>query len=174
MARKFATSRELNLIKSWNKELIQGTVQQYIIYYAISSDESVIDDVYEEAVLKEYTQPVRVGARVQFEQSPTHMGGSVLDSDYQLTAWCQKDELNERNLNPREGDFIEYGQIVFEISSVAYDQPVYGQINDKIEVKLTCVPSREGQFKADNVTADGIDNTHPVETARPRTLGDDL
>ena len=63
---------------------------------------------------------------------------------------------------------------MFEVTSVKHDAPAFGQINDKIQYELTCVPSREGQFKADNVTAEGIDNTTPVQPARPRTLGDDL
>ena len=47
MAKKFVTTRELNLINRWNKELIQSTVEQEIIYYGISYEESRVHDVYE-------------------------------------------------------------------------------------------------------------------------------
>jgi hypothetical protein len=174
MARKFVTQREIDLIDRLNRELIQGTSQQFLIYYAVSYDESVVHDVYEESIRKEYHTPVRVACRAEFQQLATKTGGGHLHSQYQLEARIHADELRDRNLRCREGDFVEYGQMVYEISSVVTDQPVYGQINNKLEVVLTCVPSREGNFKADNVTADGVDNTHPVETARPRTLGDDL
>lgn len=174
MARKFITERELNLIDRWNKELIQGTVQQEIIYYGISYDESRVHDVYDEAVYKEYYQPVRVNARVEFQQGATVTGNGTADSAYTVKVYLHHDECVDRNINPREGDFIEFGQIVFEITTSAWAKPVYGQMNAKLEHELTCVASREGQFKADNVRIDEIDNTHPVETARPRTLGDDL
>lgn len=174
MARKFITTRELNLVDNWNKELIQGTVKQEIIYYAILYEESRVHDVYDEAILKEYAQPVGIMARVEFEQQATKSGGGVLDSGYSLHVWLHSEELRERNLNPREGDFVEYGQILFEVTTVGTDKPVFGQVNDKIQVKLTCVPSREQQFQVDNSKDLGIDNTHPVQPQRPRTLGDDL
>lgn len=174
MARKFITRRELDLIDSWNRELIQGVVQQEIIYYAISYEDSRVHDVYDEAVQKEYLRPVRINARVEFNQTATKSGRGSLDASYSMVVQLHADECRERNLLPREGDFIEYGQVIFEITTVGNAQPVFGQINDKLKFELTCVPSREGQFKADNVTAEGVDNTHPVSTPRPRTLGDDL
>lgn len=174
MARKFVTTRELDLIDSWDKELIQGTVQQEVIYWAISYEESRVHDVYDEAVLKEYMQPVRFMARVKFDQVSTKSGHGTLDSNYTLSVQAHRKELEERNIKPREGDFVEHGGTIFEITTVGVAQPVFGQINDKLMVELTCVPSRETQFKADNVTPDRIDNTHPVDPARPRTLGDDL
>ncbi len=154
--------------------MIQDTVQQEIIYYAISYEESRVHDVYDEAVTKEYLQPIRINARVEFNQVATKTEGGTLDSSYSLTVQLHSEECRQRNLNPREGDFIEFGQVIFEVTTVGHAQPVFGQINDKLKFELTCVPSREGQFKADNVTVDRVDNTHPVEPARPRTLGDDL
>lgn len=174
MSRKFITTRELALIDSWNKELIQDVVQQEILYYAISYDDSVVHDVYDEAILKETYRPVRINARVGFNQGATKASGGTLDSSYTLEVELHSEECRQRNVIPRDGDFIEYGQVIFEITTVGHVEPVFGQINDKLSYRLTCVPSREGQFKADNVTSDGVDNTHPVEPARPRTLGDDL
>ncbi len=174
MARKFATTRELNLIDRWNKELIQDTVEQEIIYYGISYEESRVHDVYDESVYKEYLQPVRINARVEFDQTATTSGGGTSDSTYTCTVYLHHKECVERNLVPREGDFIEFGQIVFEITTAAWSKPVFGQMNAKLEHELTCVASREGQFKVESVRIDEVDNTHPVESARPRTLGDDL
>lgn len=174
MARKFITSRELALVDLWNKELIQGTVEQEIIYYAISLEESRVHDVYDEAVYKEYLQPVRINARVEWGQTATTAGGGTADSTYSCKVFLHHQECVERNIVPREGDFIEFGQIVFEITTATWAKPAFGQMNAKLEHELTCVSSREGQFKAENVRIDEVDNTHPVETARPRTLGDDL
>ena len=174
MARKFVTTRETALIDSWIRELVQDFVAQEIIYYAISYEGSRVHDVYEEAVLKEYLQPVRINARVRFDQTPTVAKGSSLDSGYEISVQLHSEECRERNIIPRDGDFIEFGQVVFEISSVEFSQPAFGQIDDKLKYELKCVPSREGQFKVDNSRVDGVDNTHPVQPPRVRTLGDDL
>jgi len=174
VARKFITTRELGLIDRWSRELIQDFVQQEIIYYAISAEDSRVHDVYDEAVLKEYLQPVRINARVRYDQTATAAKGGNLDSTYEATVQLHPDECRQRNVVPREGDFIEFGQVVFEITTVAYAQPVFGQINDKLKFELTCVASREGQFKVDNLREDGVDNTHPIENPSVHTLGDDL
>ncbi len=174
MAQKYVTTRELDLIDRWSKELIQDVVRQEIIYYAISQEESSVHDVYDEAVVKEWLNPVRINARVEFDQLATTAGGGTLDSTYSVKVYLHVDECKDRNIVPRDGDFVEYGEMFFEISTVTLAQPVFGQINDKLKYELTCVPSREGQFKADSVRFDDVSNTHPVEPARPRTLGDDL
>lgn len=174
MAKKFVTTREIALIDSFNRELIQGTVQQEIIYWAISYEESAVHPVYNESIRKAYQVPVKLNARIEFSQGETRMKDGALDATYTLEAYCHAAELAERNISPREGDFVEYGQVMFEISTVSRPQLVFGQANDKIMVKLTCVPSRESQFKAENDTFEAEDNTHPVEPARPRTLGDGL
>jgi len=174
LARKFITQRELRLIHSWNRELIEDVVEQEIIYYAISFEDSRVHDVYDEAVLKEYYQPVRINARVEFTQEATTSAGSTLDSNYGLDVKLHVDECNRRNIKPREGDFVEHGQVIFEVTSVGFAEPVYGQINDRLTYKISCTPSREGQFKADSVRIDEVDNTHPVPPPRVRTLGDDL
>jgi hypothetical protein len=174
MARKFVTTRETALIDGWVRELVQDFVQQEIVYYAISVEGSRVHDVYDEAVLKEYLDPVRINARVKFDQEPTASKRGTLDSTYAIRVELHPEECRQRNVVPREGDFIEFGQIVFEITTVAYAQPVFGQIDDRIKYELTCVGSREGQFKVDNSRIDGIDNTHPVEHPHVHTLGDDL
>lgn len=174
MARKFVTTRETALIDGWVRELVQDFVQQEIVYYAISFEDSRVHDVYDESVLKEYLQPVRINARVKFDQVATVAKGGTLDSNYQLQVQLHPEECRQRNVVPREGDFIEFGQVVFEVTTVGYTQPVFGQIDDRINYDLTCVPSREGQFKVDSSRIDGIDNTHPVEHPSVRTLGDDL
>ncbi len=174
MSKKYISTRELKLLESWTRELVQDVSKQYILYYAILIEESGVHDVYDEATVKTFADPVMVNARVEFDEGPTKAGGGTIDAGYTMTAYCQPHELTDRNVHPREGDFVEYGQVMFEISSVRLRHPAFGQMNEKVTVQLDCVPSREGQFKADNVTADAVDNTHPVEPRRVKTLGDDL
>lgn len=174
MAKKFVGERELNLVEGWTKELIQGVVEQTVIYYAISYDDSSVHDVYDESISKVFLEPVAFNARVSFEQNETRSRNGTLDSTYKMIVSCHAKELDDRNVRPMEGHFVEFGQVMFEITSVAKPQLAFGQANDKINVKLTCVPSREQQFKADSAIADSIDNTRPVERSSPRTLGDGL
>lgn len=171
MAKRFITNKEIALIDSINKELIQDFVQQEIIYYAISIEESEVHDVYDESVKKSWMQPVKLNARVRYGNQTSKSTAAGLDSDYSLEAYCHTQELVERNLKPREGDFVEFGQVVFEITSITMPQLAFGQANNRIMTKLVGVPSREGQFKVGNMTDEGVDNTTPVLHPTHRSLG---
>jgi hypothetical protein len=163
MARKFITSKELAFIDRINHELIQNVVGQSVIYYAISVENTEIDTLYNESVDKVWYSPVEINARVEWENPTVDTTQLSLDSKYSCNVFFHDTELIDRNVNPREGDFLEFGSVVFEITSVTRPQLVYGQVNKKIQVMCRCVPSREGQFQIHNDSAKFVDRTHPVE-----------
>jgi len=163
MARKFITEKEFAFIEKINKELIQGFVGQEVIYYAISLEHTVSNDLYNESIDKVWFSPVKINARVEYDNPGVSTTNFTLDSIYSLNVFFQTDELTDRNVKPKEGDFLEFGQIVFEITAVTQPTLVFGQVNNKIETKCTCVPSREGQMQIHSDTSRFVDNTHPVE-----------
>lgn len=161
MSRKFITERELQFISTINKELIQNVVGQEVNYYAIS--ERTRTNIYGEAVQKIWNPPVKCNALVRWDNPTTEMKDGNLDSRYEAEVYFHTDELKDRNVRPREGDFVEFGQVFFEITSVTHPQLVFGQVQQKIMTKCTCVMSREDQFQAGNASAENVDNSHPVE-----------
>jgi hypothetical protein len=168
MAKKFVTQKELDLIDSWSRELIQDVVVQEVVYYAVHEDTSY--NFYREAIKKVWYDPVKLTARVQYDQTQTVSGPMGNDAQFALEVYCHIDELRDRNLKPREGDFVEYDQVFYEITTVSEPQQVFGQANAHLMVKLTCTPAREGQFSAGSVRAEGVDNSHPVNPSRRRKL----
>lgn len=171
MSRRFITEKEVQFIDAINAELIQGTVGQTCIYYAISVEESEVHNVYDESTKKVWLQPTRFNARVTFNNPTVRSTGMGADTQYELEIEAHSKELEQRNIVPLTGDFVEFGQIVYEIASVTKPQMVYGMSSEKIMTKMMCVPSREGQFQIGNIRDEGIDNTEPVTTAKPRSLG---
>lgn len=171
MSKKFVTERELAFIDHINKELIQHVAVQEIVYYAIDPEVTRIDELYDEAVEKVWRDPVRVNARVRFDNPSTKSTNLGPDSDYALEAYCHTQELIERNVKPKEGDFIEYGQVFFEITSVTKPQQAFGQANAKLMTKLVCVPAREGQFAAGSDFRRFVDRSHPVQPSKPGPRG---
>lgn len=168
MARKFITEREIAFIHRVNHELIQKVVGQEISYYAISLEKSRVDDLYREAVEKVWDPPVLINARVMWDNTQSSSTTFGVDSKYNLEVYFHKLELDERNVKPKEGDFIEFGGVFFEITSVTQPQIVFGQVNNKIMTKCVCVPSREGQFSAGGESGEGVSNTYPIENTKHR------
>ena len=78
----------------------------------------------------------------------TRLSATTGVSKYTIEIYFHKAELEDRNVFAQEGDFVEYGGIFYEITSATQPQIVFGQINNKVMVKCTCVASREGQFAA--------------------------
>lgn len=165
MSRKFITTKELDYIAEINRELIQEYVGQTVIYYAISEEHTVSHRLYHESVHKTWFSPVEINALVAWDNPGVDTTQFTLDSKYGLDVYFHTRELVERNVKPREGDFVEFGQVVFEITSVTQPQLVFGQVNEKIMTQCRCEPSREGQMQVHGDSAQFIDNTHPVEPA---------
>lgn len=166
MAKKFVTERELKFINDRSKELIQRVVGEEVNYYALEISQNNVHRLYNEAIKKNWAAPVKVNALVLYDNSDVTTTGFGLDSKYTADVYFHTQELVERNVSPREGDFVEYGQIVYEITAVTQPQVVFGQINNKILTKCVCVPSRENQFQIGNDSTRDVDHSHPVENSK--------
>jgi hypothetical protein len=172
MARKFIGEKEHRLISNINKELIQRWIGAEIIYYAISVEHSQVDDLYGESKELTHYTPVAMNGLVNYDNPGVSSNQFTLDAQYSLELYLHSQELAERNIQPVEGEYVEWNRIFFEISSVTRPQMVFGQPQHKIMTKLVCVPSREGLFKAGgrSATPDAVDNAHPVYDRRSRRL----
>lgn len=146
MSRKFITAREIAFINAINKELIQGVVGQEVVYYAIVAEKTKVDSLYNEAVMKTWAVPTKTNALVYFENSTEQITALPPDSKFNLDIYFHTTELQERNLKPKMGDFVQFGDVMFEIGSVTQPQMVFGQIEQKIMTKCVCIPARKGQF----------------------------
>jgi hypothetical protein len=166
MSFKFVTEREIAFINKINKELLQHVIGQEVSYYEISVEDSAVNTTYEESSHKVWRPPVKCNALVLWDNPQTRSSVLGPDSIYSLEVYFHTQELNERNLVPKDGDFVEFGEVFFEITSVTHPQLVFGQVNNKIMTKCMCVPAREGQFQAGGDSEKGEQNTHPVENTR--------
>ena len=72
-----------------------------------------------------------------------------LDKDSSITIHFHKRRLTEdQNLFVREGDFVLYGDIYYEIVTLAEPKQLFGQIDHRIEISAKCIRAREGLFDA--------------------------
>lgn len=163
MSRLFITDREVNFINLINKELIQKVIGEVIDYYAIDLKRSKVDDLYNEATQKVWSPPVQVNALVDYDNPQSESKSEGVDSKYTLNVYLHQQELQDRNVQPREGDFVEFGEIFYEVASATQPQLIFGQVNNMMMTKLTCVVSREGQFANGSDSREDQRNTHPVQ-----------
>ena len=164
MARKFISTREIAFINRICKELIQKVVGQEVEYYQILVEQTRANALYNEAIQKSWAPPVKINALVHWDNTTTTFTNLSADSKYELDVYFHTQELQDRNVLPKEGDFVEFGQVFFEVATVTQPQIVFGQVNNRIMTKCTCVTSREGMFQAGGNSSENVDHTHPIET----------
>jgi len=147
MSRLFVTQKEVNLINSLSKELIQKVVCQKIIYYSVSEEHTNTHDLYDEAIKKTVFQPVLINARVLFQNPEQTTGQFSIDTINKIEVYFHINELEERNITPREGDFVKFGKILYEVLQLTKPQIVYGEVEQQVQVKAICQTSRKSNFE---------------------------
>ena len=147
----FLGEKERNLVKQVNDEVIERVVGQQIMYFSIDIEHTNYHPVYGEALEKTFLPPVRVYALVEYGGVETaFLDGIAVDKKTTATVKFHKRRLTEdQNLFVREGDFIKYGNIFYEIVKTNEPKQLFGQIDHKFEIIADCIRARDGLFNAE-------------------------
>ena len=107
--------------------------------------------LYGEAIEKNFLHPIRVFALVEYGGVETVFMDNVgVDKKTTITVNFHKRRLTEdQNLFVREGDFVRYGEIFYEIVKTNEPKQLYGQIDSRFEITTDCIRARDGLFNAE-------------------------
>jgi hypothetical protein len=146
----FTGKKERDLVKQVNDELIERVIGQTVVYYPLDVDTTNYHSLYGEAIKKNFLPPVRVHALVEFEGINTKYNKDIgLDKESNITIHFHKRRLTEdQDLFVREGDFVLYGKLFYEIVTLAEPKQLFGQIDHRLEISAKCIRAREGLFDA--------------------------
>lgn len=143
----FTGKKEKDFVKQVNDEIIERVVGQTIIYYPISLEHTNFHSLYGEAIQKNFLNPVRVYAMVKYDSQATKTTAMGVDRIESITVAFHKRRLTEdQDLFVREGDFVQYGEFLYEILTLEEPQWLYGQVESSFEIVAKCVRAREGLF----------------------------
>jgi hypothetical protein len=146
MSRLFLTPREIDFINDTTKEIIKDVVGQKIYYYAIRADVTKVHDVYEEAPDKVFDPPIEIEARIEYQPEDVRTNRYGVEEYYTIDVYLHYEDLLNRNINAKIGDYFSYGSTFFEIAQLVYDSNIYGQIEHAMGIKLTGKQARLGQI----------------------------
>jgi hypothetical protein len=147
--RLFIGPEEVDFFNAITKEVIQEIVGQQIIYFAVSDELTKADDLYGEALKKTVYSPVEMNALVLYQDPQQKMSKFTMDTIHRIEVYMHQHELEERGITPREGDFVKFGTSFYEIEKLTKPQLVYGQVENKVQIKAECRIARAGQFSID-------------------------
>ena len=144
----FLGKKERDLVKQVNDELIEAVIGQSIAYYPVDINTTNYHDLYGEAIEKTFLPPIRVYALVSWEGVETTNADSIgLDKDASISVHFHKRRITEdQDIYVREGDFVLYGDIYYEIMSLSEPRQLFGQVEHKMEITAKCNRARVGLF----------------------------
>jgi len=145
----FLGAKESDLVKQVNDELIERVIGQTILYYPIDLELTNFHPLYGESLEKNFLAPIRVHAMVKFESHATTATNYGIDRLQTITVAFHKRRLTEdQDLFVREGDFILYGELFYEIVTLQEPKWLFGQVDKSLEIGAKCIRAREGTFNA--------------------------
>ena len=147
----FLGEKEKNLVKQVNDEIIERVAGQQILYFPMDIEHTNYHPLYGEAIDKTFLPPVRVFARVEYQGVETMVVDNIgLDKKTGLKVMFHKRRLTEdQNLFVREGDFVRYGSIFYEIVKLNEPKHLFGQADTQFEITADCIRARDGVFNAE-------------------------
>lgn len=146
MPRLFITSREIQLINDWTKELYKDVVGQQIFYYAISTNKTRVHDVYDEAIQKFFEKPIALPVLAGQPNWSNTGNGFGVEQTATLELFIQARDLLDKKLSLAEGDFFTYGDATFEVVSYLPMNNIFGQEEYEVSYKIIGNLARPGQF----------------------------
>ena len=147
----FFGEKERDLVKQVNDEIIERVVGQQILYFPLDLEHTNYHPIYGEAIEKTFLPPVRVHALVEYQGIETSdMEGIAIDKSTKVKVMFHKRRLTEdQDLFVREGDFVRYGEIFYEIVKLMEPKLLFGQVEHRFEIQAECIRSRDGLFNAE-------------------------
>lgn len=147
----FLGEKERNLVKQVNDEISERVVGQQVLYFPIDVEHTNFHPLYGEAIEKTFLPPVRVFAMVEYQGIETeYMENVGIDKTTKISVKFQKKRITEdQDLFVREGDFVRYGSIFYEIVKLIEPKLLFGQPEHRFEIQAECIRARDGVFNAE-------------------------
>ena len=146
----FLGEKERNLVKQVNDEIIERVVGQQVLYFPLDIEHTNYHPLYGEAIEKTFLPPVRVHALVEYQGIETQFSEGIgIDKLTKIKVNFHRRRLTEdQDLFVREGDFVRYGVIYYEIVKLIEPKLLFGQPEHRFEIQAECIRARDGLFNA--------------------------
>jgi hypothetical protein len=146
----FLGQKEKNLTAQINIEIEEKIIGQTILYYPISREHTNFHPVYSEAIIKTFLSPIRVYALVLWNgQGEESVSNDAFGSD-QMTKievrFHRRRLVEDQDLNVQVGDFVQYGEYLYEIVKLREGRELFGQQDSRFEIMASCIRSRQSLF----------------------------
>jgi hypothetical protein len=146
MSRLFITQKEIQYHTDVTQEMIKDIIGQKIYYFPMSTNKSLINETYDEAIEKVYDGPIEIDALVgqpEWENVSNNYGTYLQGK---LEVFFQGRDLNLKSIKLAEGDFFTYGSHTYEIVVCVPLSNLWGQEEYDRSFRISAITARPGRF----------------------------
>jgi len=137
----FGSNRDFDLLVNINRELLKDVIEQEILYYKFSLEDTDVN-IYGEAMSKNYWTPIKMNCLVtRGDQVVTADQLELPDLTREASFAMIRQDLEDLSLVPEVGDIINWQEDYYEVDTVRENELFVGK--DK-SYNLTNYGSRFG------------------------------
>lgn len=146
----FVNAPERDFVKQINDEFAERIVGQQITYFPIDLEHTNFDELYGEAIEKNFLPPIRIFASIAWEGYETTSDNFSTERRSSIVVHFYSRRLREdQEVEVRIGDFVSYNKTFYEIVSLDEPRLLFGQEEKPVEIEAKCIKARWGQFNAE-------------------------
>ena len=124
----FGSNRDFNLLTKINRELLTDVVEQEILYYKFSLDETNAN-LYGEALEKVFQIPVKLNCLITRGDQVVTVDDMGPDLNREASFAFLRDDLKTSLVVPEVGDILNWQENFYEVDTVRENQLFVGRDN---------------------------------------------
>ena len=134
----FVPQKEIDLIDSFNEELIDEIIGQSVDIYKVSIDNTE-ENIYGESTTKYYEVGFRVNCLILFNEPEIIQDDFGADENASIEMYFQRNNLSSGSLNfyPEMGDIVDWNNYYWEINGTTEPQLIAGHPEYKHQVRAS-------------------------------------
>ena len=122
----FGSNRDFNLLVNINRELVKDIVEQEILYYKLSLEDTVAN-LYGEALEKSYAEPVKLNCLITRGDQVITEDEFGPDLGREASFAFIRQDLVDTNSVPEVGDIVMWHEDYYEVDTVRENQLFVGR-----------------------------------------------
>lgn len=125
----YGRQRDINLFKSFSKEVIKDIIQTEVGYYVLNLS-STKTNIYNESLTKQYDPPVLIPCLMSKQDQTSLADDFGIDRNQTIDFKFLKEILKEQQVYPNIGDIILFTNNYFEVDELIENQYILGKNPD--------------------------------------------
>lgn len=123
----FGRTRDVNLVKTINRELLGDVITQQASFYKVRLEETTFNLYGEAAGGKFYDGPIIFNCLVQRDDQEYPESDLGVDFDWSVVFKFLREDLINAGVNPEVGDVILYNEGYYQVDNVSSNQYFMGK-----------------------------------------------